>query len=341
MGGHLQVTVAYEGLRVLKAAASAPGKVILTGEHFVVYGEPALVMAINRYVQVAAEERLDKAIHVSSPLASGFFEGNSFRADTGGADAREILEPFKIAAEATMKSLGERRGLNLEVESTIPVAVGLGSSGASAVSTVAAVGRLFGADLSRGSIVSLSTESERYVHITPSGIDQSISTYGGVVSYRRGEGISPLRIKSTIPVVIGNTGVSRNTGRLVDNVRIRVERLPELMKPLIGAAGKLTLQAIDALKRGDLDELGLLMDVNHGLLTTIGVSSEALDRLVYAAKRGGALGAKLTGAGGGGCIVALSSSDGREGVAKVISEAGGTPIVAENVDGGVRSWTVK
>jgi len=326
----------------MKAAASAPGKVILTGEHFVVYGEPALVMAINRYVQVNVEERSDSAIYISTSLgASGLFEGNEFRPERGGTEARKILEPIRISAEATLKSLGERRGLNIDVASTIPVAVGLGSSGASAVSTVAAVGRLLGADLTRESIINLSTEAERYIHINPSGIDQSISTYGGVLSYKRGEGVSLLKIESVIPLVIGNTGVSRSTGRLVDNVRSRMERLPDVMRPLISVAGKLTTQAIDALRRGDMDELGMLMDINHGLLTTLGVSSEALDRLVYAAKRGGALGAKLTGAGGGGCIVALSRLDLKEAVAQLIYEAGGIPIIVEKVDRGVRSWTVR
>ena len=329
------------GRQSLKATASAPGKVILIGEHFVVYGETALVMAINRYIQVSVETRTDSIIHISSSLgASGFFEGNKFRSE-GGAGSREILEPIRIAAETTMNSLNERYGLNIEVTSTIPMAVGLGSSGASAVATVAAVGRLLGADLTKELIVDFSTEAERYVHVNPSGVDQSISTYGGVISYTKGGNISYLGLKSMIPIVIGNTGVIRNTGELVDNVRLKVERFSDVMDPLISVAGKLANLAIDALKRGDLDELGLLMDINHGLLTTLGVSSEALDRLVYVAKRGGALGAKLTGAGGGGCIIALSCLDRREAIAQSISEAGGTPIIAEKVDRGVRSWIVK
>ncbi len=327
---------------ILKAAASAPGKVILTGEHFVVYGEPALVMAINRYVEVNVEERKDNAIYISSSLGvSGTFVGDRFRPVRGGTLASNILKPIKIAAEAVMNSLGERRGLNIKVSSTIPVASGLGSSGASAVSTVAAVVKLFEANLTEESIVNLSTEAERYVHINPSGIDQSISTYGGVLSFKKGKDISHLRVRSTIPIVIGNTCIERNTGKLVDNVRVRMERFPNVLKPLISAAGRLTVQAVDVLRRGDLDMLGLLMDIDHAFLSAIGVSSDALDRLVHAARRGGALGAKLTGAGGGGCIVALSRLDDREAVAKQISEAGGTPIIAEKVDQGVHSWKVK
>lgn len=191
------------------------------------------------------------------------------------------------------------------------------------------------------SIIDLSTEAERYIHVNPSGIDQSISVCGGVLSYRRSEGIRPIKITSPIPLIISNTRISRNTGKLVDDVRKRVERFPALMQPLIDVAGKLTLQAIAALDKGDLDELGLLMDLNHGLLTTLGVSTVLLDRLVYAAKRGGALGAKLTGAGGGGCIIALSRFEDMETVSQSISEAGGVPIIAENVDEGVHSWLVE
>ncbi|MFH0897245.1 MAG: mevalonate kinase [Candidatus Bathyarchaeota archaeon] len=327
---------------ILKAAASAPGKVILTGEHFVVFREPALVMAINRYVYVNVEERKDTAIYISSSLGfSGIFRGDKFRLETGGTGARRVLEPIKISAESTLNSLNERRGLNIHVTSTLPVAAGLGSSGASAVSTVAAVGKLLEANFTKESIVSLATSAERYVHNNPSGVDQSISTYGGIISYKKGEDILHLKINSTIPIVIGNTSFSRNSGKLVDGVQIRKRRLPEVICLIISAAGKLTTRAIDALKRGDLEELGLLMDINHGLLTALGVSNEALDKLVYAAKRGGALGAKLTGAGGGGCIIALTYLDRREDIAQLISEVGGIPIFAEKVDRGVRSWKVK
>lgn len=326
----------------MKAVASAPGKVILTGEHFVVYGEPALAMAINLYAKVSVSERLDDRVYISSNLGvSGFFEDNRFSPEIGGNKSRKILEPIKISAEAVLKSLGEKRGLNIEVTSTIPVAAGLGSSSASAVSTVAAVGRLFGAKLTKESVINLSTEAERYVHVNPSGIDQSISTYGGVISYKKNEEIVHLKIKSAIPVVIGNSGVVRNTGKLIDKVHVRMESLPDVMELLIKAAGKLTTRAIDALKIGNIVQLGLLMDVSQGFLTALGVSSEAIDKLIYAAKRGGALGAKITGAGGGGCIVALTHLDERKKVAQSISAAGGIPIISENIESGVRSWIMR
>jgi len=324
----------------LKACASAPGKTILTGEHFVVYGEPALVVAIDRRVTVKVTERRDETLRVASDLGIiGVFEGNSFKAEGCRTDSRSFLEPVRIAAEAVMDRVGIKRGLDVEVRSTIPVAVGLGSSSATSVATVASVGKILGADLSQGNIADLSLAAEKFVHINPSGVDPAISTYGGAILYKRGEGIKRLQSIPNLPLVIGNTGLSRNTGRLVQFVGERRERLPSVVDPLIGLAGTLTRKAVEALLEGDLEKFGELMDVNHGFLVSIGVSNEALDRLVYAAKRAGALGAKLTGAGGGGCIVALCTLETQAQVAEAIQGAGGTPIMAEKVETGVQVWT--
>jgi mevalonate kinase len=323
----------------LKASAFAPGKVILTGEHFVVYGEPALVMAINRNVKVRVQERQDYSIQVTSSLGySGTFTGTKFIPEKGGNETQKILTPINISAQTVLNYLEEEHGLNIEVESNIPIAVGLGSSGALAVATVAAVGRLFGLDFTEEEIIKLSIEAEKFVHVNPSGIDQTISTTGGIMCYKRDGGASKIDIDVPIPIVIGNTRIKRNTGKIVDNVRFKRERFPHLINPLIHVAGNLTVQVIKALKQGDLNRIGELIDLNHSLLTAIGVSNELLDKLVHVSKQHGALGAKITGAGGGGCIFALSTLNKREAIAKAIHQAGGVPIIAEKVDKGVCSW---
>ncbi|MFQ6076694.1 MAG: mevalonate kinase [Candidatus Bathyarchaeia archaeon] len=323
----------------MKVTASAPAKTILTGEHFVVYDEPAVVMAIDRRVRVTVEERSDAELHISSDLGvSGAFIGSDYRPEMGGLETKKTLEPIRIAAQTVLDTLGEKRGLDITVDSDIPVAVGLGSSGALAVATVAATGRLLGASFTRREIADLPFEAERFVHVKPSGIDQTIATYGGVIVYRRSEGIVPLKAEADIPIVIGNTGILRITGKLVELVRIRKERFPGVMDPLIRVAGQLSRSTVRALQDGDMKRLGELLDINHGMLSAIGVSNEALDRLVHAARRGGALGAKLTGAGGGGCMIALSTVEGREEVARAIHEAGGVPMIARKTDRGVRVW---
>jgi len=304
-----------------------------------VYGEPAIAVAIDRRVQVTVEEHPKESIRIASSLgAAGVFRGEAFRHISGGPYVRRTLEPVRISAQSVLDRLGVKRGLDLMVESTIPVAVGLGSSSATAVATVAAVGKLFGAKLLEKDIVELSLGAEEFVHGNPSGIDQSVSTYGGVLVYRRGEGVTKLDSTPALSLVIGNTGQSRNTGKLVDSVRQRRARLPSIMDQLIRTAGDLAHKGVSALNSCDLVEFGELMDIDHGLLIAAGVSIEALDRLVYAAKHAGALGAKLTGAGGGGCIVALCMPETRAMVAKAIRTAGGEPILAEKVDMGVEAW---
>jgi mevalonate kinase len=323
----------------LKAVASAPAKVILTGEHFVVYGEPAIAMAVDCCAYVTVEGLQDNIISITSDR--GFSEirkeqRSEAEADIGGA--RKILEPIRIASLTALKEVGKSSGLKIEIASKIPIAAGMGSSGALAVATIAAVGKLFGVDFTKEELIDLSFEAERFVHGTPSGIDQTISAYGGIIMYRKNEGITPLKTEADIPIVIGNTEIPRVTGDLVKAVSLRRDRFPEMMGALIKTAGRLSSKAAEALRNGDLHQLGELMNINHGLLTAVGVSNEALDRLVYAAIRAGALGAKLTGAGGGGCMIALSTIGKRREIAGAIRKAGGTPIIAKKTDEGVKVW---
>ncbi len=323
----------------MNVTASAPAKVILTGEHFVVYGEPAVVMAIDCYVHVTVSERSDRAIHIVSDLGiSGFYTGNEYNPEKGGPQAESVLRPVNIAAKTVLDLLEEKTGLEIKVDSQIPIAAGLGSSGALAVATVAAVGKLLGTDFSRDELIKLSFESERFVHFEPSGIDQTISSSGGVMVYRKGKRPDPIEVKSEIPIVIGNTGIPRRTGDLVNAVKKRLNDFPEVLEPIVHAAGGLSSWAVKALLDGNLKRLGELMSINHGLLSAIGVSNEPLDRLVYAARKAGALGAKLTGAGGGGCMIALSTLEDREKIADAIREAGGAAIMAKKTNTGVQVW---
>jgi len=322
----------------LRACAAAPAKTILLGEHFVVYGEPAIVAAIDRRAKVTAQQRPDSAIHITSSLGSGIFEGEVFKTLGRIENMRRTLEPIRISTESVLRRLNIRRGVSLTVESEIPVAVGLGSSAAISVATVASVGRLFGADLSFDEVFSLSLDAEKFVHGNPSGIDQQVSTFGGILLYRRGGETTWLRCPVEMPLVIGNTCKRRITGELVDRVKQRRDRLRIVMDHLTDTAGCLVREGVTALNTGDLQRFGELMDINHGLLVSAGVSTEALDRLVYAAKAAGALGAKLTGAGGGGCVVALCEPGLQPKVAESIGRAGGEPIIVQKADRGVQTW---
>ena len=320
----------------MKAFATAPGKIILVGEHFVVHGKSAIVMAINRYVTVMVEGRSDEVIHITSDLGiSGQYDQDHFH---GPKEQQKTLDPIKISIQSVLEALSENKGLDVHISSTIPVAVGLGSSGALAVATVAAVGRYYNHEFRAKELLQLSLKAERYVHINPSGVDQAISTYGGVISYNKKIGLTRLEVPSPIPIVIGNTGIERNTGRLVDKVRKLKQQYPQTVDLIFQSAGELSLKAIDALKQSNITSLGNLMDINHGLLMAIGVSHEALDRLVHIAKQNGALGAKLTGAGGGGCMIALVTQEQCDQIAEKLQQGGATSIIAEKVNTGVHSW---
>lgn len=319
--------------------ASAPAKVILFGEHFVVYGEPAIVLAIDKRAYAKAENRDDKRLCVRSLNLNlaGCFENGTFKVEQGDVkEARLKFEPVKLAVEKVLEKHGENVGLEIEINSTVPVAAGLGSSAAVAAAVTAAVGALLSVKMSKEDVFRISYEAEKIVHGTPSGIDPAISTFGGTLLFQTDTGFKPLDVKTDIPLVIGHTGVERSTRDQVAKVRDIRERYPQVVDPIMWAAREIVLRAMDALKENDLETLGELMNINHALLYGVGVSDESLEWLINAARKAGALGAKLTGAGGGGCMIALARNERLEQVFEAIQRAGGRSFIARKTDEGVK-----
>lgn len=324
----------------MRVKASAPGKVILFGEHSVVYRGPAVVLAIDRRVHVSVEPREDELLFVdaSSLGLSGFFNGEKYTSLVGGSIGEERLKPIWVAAKGVMERLGRRIGINLSVTSEFPIAVGLGSSAAAAVATVAAVGELLEGRLISEEISLLAFEAEKVVHGMPSGIDNTIATYGGGLVYEKGREAEQLRGLGDVPFVIGNTGVSRSTGQLVGRVGELRERNRMVVDSILDTISRVAQLGRDALLEGDLLRVGELMNINHGLLWALGVSSPELDRLVNAALNAGALGAKLTGAGGGGCMISLAIPERIDGISDAIGRSGGFPLRVRVSNSGVRVW---
>jgi mevalonate kinase len=226
--------------------------------------------------------------------------------------------------------------LNVDINSTVPVGAGLGSSAAVLAATTAAVGCLLDLKLSKEDIFRTTCEGEKTVHGTPSGVDPAISTFGGALMFQMDTGFKPLDAKMDIPFVVGDTGVERSTRVQVEKVRNMIEKYPQIAEPMMRAAREIVSRAIEAFKENDLETLGSLMNINHALLYGIGVSDESLEWLTNAARKAGALGAKLTGAGGGGCMIALSRDERLEQVLEAIQRAGGRPFVTRKTDEGVR-----
>ena len=319
--------------------ASAPGKVILFGEHFVVYGEPAIVLAIDKRTYAKVEKNNDKNLRIVSTNLniSGFFRNGVFRIEQGDSkEARIRFEPVKYAVDRILEKHHGTTGLTIEINSTVPVGAGLGSSAAVAAAVTTAVAELLEVKLSKEDVFRITYEAEKTVHGTPSGIDPAIATFGGTLLFQMDTGFRSLDVKTDIPLVIGDTGVERSTKALVERVRNLAEKYPQILDPIRRAAREITLRATNALKEKDLETIGELMNMNHALLYGLGVSDESLEWLINGARKGGALGAKLTGAGGGGCMIALARDEKLEQVMEAIQRAGGRPFIARKTDEGVR-----
>lgn len=319
--------------------ASAPAKIILFGEHFVVYGEPAIVLAIDKRAYAKAEIREDNKLFLRSQNLNlaGFFDNGNFKVEEGNPkEARIKLEPLKCAVEKVLEMAGEKVGLNIEVNSTVPVAAGLGSSAAVASAVAAAVGAILKVKMSKENVFRIAFEAEKIMHGTPSGVDPAISTFGGTLLFQMDTGFKPIDVKADIPLVIGNTGVERATRVQVAKMRSLRDKYPQIVEPMMHTAREIVLRAVEALNEGDLETLGELMSINHALLYGLGVSDESLEWLINAARKAGALGAKLTGAGGGGCMIALANMDRLEKVLEAVQRAGGNAFTARKTDEGVR-----
>ncbi|RLF08924.1 MAG: mevalonate kinase [Thermoprotei archaeon] len=315
-----------------RALASAPGKVILTGEHFVVHGEPSLVMAVDLRAYVEARAGAE-GFRIEAP--------NLGLTWSGEGDVPRPLAPIKLLMDRLLEESRSRRGLWVRVTSSIPTSAGLGSSAAVAVAAAASLCTPLGEVFIEVEIFELALEAERLVHVNPSGVDPLISTVGGVVAYRRGEGYVAVEASVKPTIIVGYTGSRRPTGAMVKRVERLRRKYPEVMAPLFHAGGHLTIEAAEALREGDLERLGELLNVNHGLLCAIGVSTRKLDKLVYAARGAGALGAKLTGAGGGGCMIALCREAEADKVARAIERSGGRALKVRMDGEGVRLEEVR
>jgi len=319
--------------------ASAPAKIILFGEHFVIYGEPAIVLAIDKRAYAKTEVRQDKRLSIRSVNLnlSGYYENENFKVEYGDArEAKLKFEPIRRAVEKILEKHGEKVGLDIEINSTVPVAAGLGSSAAVVAAVTAAVSALLNIKMSKEEVFRITYDAEQVVHGTPSGIDPAISTFGGTLLFQMDTGFKPLDVKIDAPLVIGDTGVTRSTRVQVERVRELREKYPQVIEPIMLSAREIVLRALEALSEGDLETVGELMNINHALLCSVGVSDESLEWLINAARKAGALGAKLTGAGGGGCMIALAKNERLNQIMEAIQRVGGRSFIARKTEEGVR-----
>lgn len=292
----------------------ASGKVILLGEHAVVYGVPAIAVGIER----GASARQRPPVGATRRL----------RVSTWGAevDASDEAKDLARAFAALLRAARHEGPIYVEAEADLPPGGGLGCSAALGV----AVARAVTPGASDELTLACAMAWERVFHGNPSGVDAACATLGGSVRFEKGHPIEALSVRAPLHFAIGHSGIASSTRSMVEAVARQKEKRPDAVQKAFDGIASLVKNARLALEAGDRAALGKLMDLNQMILAGLMLSTEEIERMCRLAREHGALGAKLTGAGGGGCVVALTESRANaEIVAGVWREAGFESFVTE------------
>jgi mevalonate kinase len=312
---------------MISTHASASAKIILFGEHAVVYGQPAVAIPIQ-------DIRTSAAISIDAAVTDPVIEAKDLKIETtiGAASHPESIAHIIKTIELINDKIAKlpKSGWRLTIWSKIPIGRGLGSSAATSIAIIRALTKAMMKVIAPRDLINYSFELEKIHHGTPSGIDNTVISLEKPILFRKDREPSPIHPGSMF-FIVGDTGISKKTGDVVAQVAAARDKNPEQFDRIFTQIGQIARDGALALKDGDAKKLGKLMDENQNLLQRIGVSSTELESLVDAAKMRGALGAKLCGAGKGGCMVAVA----KDGVT-----AGN--IAADLLKAGaVRSFTTK
>ncbi len=298
--------------------ATAPGKIILFGEHAVVYGRPAIAVPVRQI-------RARTVVSADPRGQPGAVRIQAADIDLDAwLDELEADHPLKQVIRGVLNELqiGRLPACRLKITSSIPVAAGLGSGAAVSVATIRALAAFLGRSLTDERVSALAYEVEKLHHGTPSGIDNTVITYAAPVYFKKGQPIEILHLGSHFTIVIGDTGISSPTMVAVSDLRKLWLADPHQYEAIFDAAGEIAKRARVCIENGMLQALGPLMDENQSLLEQMGVSSDELERLVQAARQAGAIGAKLSGGGRGGNMISLVHPEHAQQVARALQDAG-------------------
>ena len=306
----------------MKGVAEAPGKVIISGEHFVVHGATALAAAIER--KVRAEAKRSDRLTIDSNLR----------------DPGELI-PAKKLVQSMYKSRKAEPKVSVSITSTLVEGAGLGSSAATMLAVAGATSALEGWAVDQRSLADAANPGEKLIHGNPSGIDVATSAAGGILLFKRGDEPRKVEPRASVTLLVAFSGTKRNSGALISEVTAVKETFPSLFSSLCESATLVSGLSADALKNGDTEVLGRLMTYSHAVLARAGASNRRLDELVDTCLRSGCLGAKLTGAGGGGSVIALPPADQREAraIAAQLTKEGFDTFFTKIPSGGARAWT--
>jgi len=304
---------------------SGYGKVILFGEHFVVHGMPGIVSAIDSSTDA-----------IVLKAKEGLIVKDDRKTAKGYSEEKRLQQIESIERMLRAMELDSKTPLDIWIGGSLPGFSGLGASAASSVAIARAIDEEFGLKFSNERINQIAYEAEIAYAGNPSGIDNTAATYGGLMWFKKNPAggqdlVERLKVQTPVEIVICSTGKVANTKAMVEGVAERKKANPAKYDPLFSQAEALAIAGRRALEAGNLVEVGELMNENHRILQEIGVSSIELDYLVDVARKQGAIGAKLTGGGGGGCMVALTpGKDLQEKVASTF-KAEGLEVLATKI----------
>jgi len=279
--------------------------VILFGEHFVVYGVKAVLCAIDKRITVTAENIPEGKISIKSDI-----DELEVPLKKPISKIKSPLKPFYYIAKKMLEKHNQTTGIKITVESEIPSGVGLGSSSACCVAGAAAISRLF-EETNKEKILEMAIEAERTIFQNTSGADCTVCTYGGLMEYDKEKGFSQIKSESNFHLVIANSDIKHSTDKIVANVRKFKEKNEIKFSNMCKEESELVNHAIAMLKNNDVRKLGKYMQDNQRFLEDIGISNERLREMIKITEET-SFGAKITGAGGGGCIIALTDESNLE-----------------------------
>ena len=286
----------------MTSISKAPGKIILFGEHFVVYNNRAILGAIDKYAIVTSEKTNTDNILISSSLGQA-----SIQKDQDVDKVEKKFRPFfHIAKQVILKNSFDK-GISIKIESEIPIGAGLGSSSACCVSAAASVSNLF-SKTDEKEILELAIQAEKTIFPNSSGADCTVSVYGGIIEYQREKGFLKIDTENEFNFLIIDSEQVHATDKVVERVKKFKEENQNIFEELCSEEERLITKALDSIKNNDLETVGKCMAQNQIYLEQIGVSNDKLLSITKEIEKI-TFGAKITGAGDGGCIIALTQKD--------------------------------
>ena len=286
----------------MTSISKAPGKIILFGEHFVVHGNRAILGAIDKYATVTSEKTNTENILISSSLGQA-----SIQKDQDVDKVEKKFRPFFYIAKQVISKNNFNKGISIKIESDIPIGAGLGSSSACCVATAASILNLFDKSDEK-EILELSIQAEKTIFANSSGADCTVSVHGGIIQYQKEEGFSKIDIENELNFLIIDSEQVHATDKVVEQVKKFKDENSNIFSELCSEEERLITKALDSMKNNDLETIGKCMAQNQMYLEQIGVSNDTLLSITKEIEKI-TFGAKITGAGDGGCIIALTEKD--------------------------------